>query len=135
MDRPTSRSSDHNAMAAWRVLNSRRSGKEPDLDETTIRLFLETEYRRLLAGFPLLADGEALAEEAVQEALVRAWERSQRGEQIESLTAWVAAVAANILRSGVRRRIVERRARRRLATRGDTLPQPESATEDRVDVG
>ena len=110
--------------------------REQTLDETTIRQFLETDYRRLVAGFSLLADGQALAEEAVQEALVRAWARSQRGEGIDSLTAWVATVAANILRSGLRRRVVERRARRRLGARAQEAGEPsEASAVARVDVG
>jgi RNA polymerase sigma-70 factor (ECF subfamily) len=105
------------------------------VDEAAVRLFLETDYHRLVAGFWLLADGEAVAEEAVQEALARAWERGERGEQIESLTAWVATTAANILRSGVRRRIVERRVRRRLGPLVPRESSADSATELRVDVG
>jgi RNA polymerase sigma-70 factor (ECF subfamily) len=57
------------------------------------------------------------AEDAVQEALARAWERSERGEWIESLPAFVAAVARNLLRDRFRRLLVERRARRELAAR------------------
>ena len=45
---------------------------------------------------------------------MRAWIRSERGEQVESLSAWVAAVALNLTRSGWRRAMAERRARRRL---------------------
>jgi transposase InsO family protein len=41
-----------------------------------------------------LATGSfSAAEDAVQEALVRAWARSEKGETIESLPAWVASVA------------------------------------------
>jgi RNA polymerase sigma-70 factor (ECF subfamily) len=50
----------------------------------------------------------------VQEALARAWERSERGEQIVSLKAWVTRVALNLVRSGFRRLMAERRARERL---------------------
>jgi RNA polymerase sigma factor (sigma-70 family) len=57
------------------------------------------------------------AEDAVQEALVRAWIRSERGEHVESLPAWVAAVALNLARSGWRRTMAERRARRRIPER------------------
>jgi RNA polymerase sigma-70 factor (ECF subfamily) len=68
------------------------------------------------------------AEDAVQEALVRAWIRSERGEQVESLPAWVAAVALNLTRSGWRRTMAERRARRR-------LPERSSApSEEHMDV-
>jgi RNA polymerase sigma-70 factor (ECF subfamily) len=64
------------------------------------------------------------AEDAVQEALVRAWMRSERGEQLESLPAWVAAVALNQTRSGWRRTMAERRARRRLDRPVEVEPPP-----------
>ena len=72
-----------------------------------------------------------LAEDAVQEALVKAWIRSERGERPESLPAWVTAVALNHARSGWRRAMVDRRAQRRLGERPGTTPAP---TEDHVEV-
>jgi len=48
---------------------------------------------------------------------VRAWMRSERGERLESLPAWVAAVALNQTRSGWRRAMAERRARQRMPQR------------------
>lgn len=74
----------------------------------------------------------AAAEDAVQEALVRAWMRSERGEQLESLPAWVTAVALNHTRSGWRRALAERRARQRVSDRPRrTVAAP---TEDHVEV-
>jgi RNA polymerase sigma-70 factor (ECF subfamily) len=67
----------------------------------------------------LACGSRAAAEDAVQEALARAWERSERGEQFESLRAWVMKVAINLVRSGYRRMRAERRARERAAARGD----------------
>lgn len=71
------------------------------------------------------------AEDAVQEALLRAWTRSSRGEHIERLGAWVVTVALNLSRSGLRRRIAERRARERLGSAPSTRPGPSG---DAVDV-
>jgi RNA polymerase sigma-70 factor, ECF subfamily len=65
----------------------------------------------VVAGIALISGSRAAAEDAVQEALARAWERSERGEQIESLKAWVTTVAMNQVRSGFRRLRAERRAR------------------------
>src|SRR5213594_2754877 len=97
-----------------------------DLDELTIRAFLATEYPRLVAGVALACGSRAAAEDAVQEAVARAWERSERGEQIESLRAWVMKVSINLVRSGFRRMLAERRARERMAARraefGSSLP-------------
>lgn len=83
------------------------------MDEHSIRAFLATDYPRLVAGIALISGSRAVAEDAVQEALARAWERSDRGEQIESLKAWVTTVAMNQVRSGFRRLLAERRARQR----------------------
>ena len=65
----------------------------------------------------------------MQEALARAWERSERGEEIRSLEAWVTRVALNLSKSGLRRVRAERRARERL--RPPTAGEPSSI---RVDV-
>jgi RNA polymerase sigma-70 factor (ECF subfamily) len=70
------------------------------------------------------------AEDAVQEALLRAWERSERGERIDSLPAWVTTVSLNLARSGLRRVLAERRARARLG--GADPAEPEDA--DRIDL-
>jgi RNA polymerase sigma-70 factor, ECF subfamily len=72
------------------------------------------------------------AEDAVQEALIRAWVRSERGERFDSLPAWVAAVALNHTRSGWRRAMAERRARQRVAERGRTVAAGPS--EDQIEV-
>jgi RNA polymerase sigma factor (sigma-70 family) len=92
----------------------RQSGGERGtrlLDEPTIREFLATTYPRLVAGVALITGSRAAAEDAVQEALARAWERSERGEQIESLPAWVTRVAVNLSKSKLRRMRVEARHR------------------------
>ena len=51
-----------------------------------------------MAAVSLACGSRAAAEDAVQEALARAWERSERGEHIESLRAWVMKVAINLVR-------------------------------------
>ena len=98
------------------------------LDESDIREFVERDYERVVAGLTLLAGSQSAAEEAVQEALARIWER---GERIESLKAWVTVVSRNLLRSRWRRILAERRARERLAA-GLTPQSP--PTDDRSEV-
>lgn len=62
---------------------------------------------------------------------MRAWIRSERGERLESLPAWVAAVALNQTRSGWRRAMAERRARHRLPGAPGNASEPSG---DHVDV-
>ena len=64
---------------------------------------------------------------------MRAWIRSERGESIESLPAWVAAAALNLTRSGWRRTVAERRARRRARALGE--PVAAAPGEDQMEVG
>ncbi|MBA3738417.1 MAG: hypothetical protein H0W97_07590, partial [Actinobacteria bacterium] len=92
-------------------------GREARLDDAEIRGFLARDYPRLVNAVALASGSYPAAEDAVQEALVRAWIRSERGEHVESLPGWVAAVALNLTRSGWRRTMAERRARRRLLER------------------
>jgi RNA polymerase sigma-70 factor (ECF subfamily) len=98
--------------------------------EPAIRAFVEADYARLVAGLSLIGGSRAAAEDAVQEALARAWERMDRGERIESLTGWVTVVATNVARSSVRRRLAERRAHARLVREPDAGDMPV----DSVDV-
>ena len=100
------------------------------VDEIALREFLHTAYPRLVAAVALVCGSRPTAEDAVQEALLRAWERSEKGEEIESLNAWVATVAMNLARSGLRRVRSERRARARL----HGLAASEPAGLDRIDV-
>jgi RNA polymerase sigma-70 factor, ECF subfamily len=69
-----------------------------------------------VAAVALITGSRAAAEDAVQEALARAWERSERGEQIESLPAWVTRVAMNLSKSKLRRMRVEAKHRDALAS-------------------
>ena len=67
------------------------------------------EYARLVAVVAVVTGATDLAEECVQEAFARAWERSQRGETFHHVAGWVVTVALNQARSGRRRRLTERR--------------------------
>ncbi len=89
-----------------------------------------TGYPRLVAAVALVSGSRPAAEDAVQEALLRAWERSERGEAIESLPAWVTTVSLNLARSGLRRVLAERRARARL----DRADPADLGDEDRIDL-
>ncbi|HTG48051.1 MAG TPA: RNA polymerase sigma factor [Actinomycetota bacterium] len=100
------------------------------VDETAIREFLAGPFPRVVAAVALVAGSRAAAEDAVAEALARAWERSDRGDAIDSLPAWVTHVALNLSRSRLRRVRAEARARERLVAR----PGPGRTEDDRLDV-
>ena len=77
--------------------------------------FVASEYRRVVGAVALVCGDPAAAEDAVQEALARAWEQEERGVHIDNWAAWVTAVAMNVERSAGRRRGSELRALRRIA--------------------
>jgi RNA polymerase sigma-70 factor (ECF subfamily) len=101
------------------------------IDEVVIREFLHSVYPRLVGGLSLIAGSRAAAEDAVQEAVARAWEGSERGVDISSPTAWITTVSLNLARSRLRRVAAERRARARLGARE---PSPSPSPEDRLDI-
>ena len=119
-------------VSLWASSGHGRLERGVELDEEAIREFLVAEYPRLVGAVALVSGSRPAAEDAVQEALARAWERGERGERIESPRAWVMTVALNLVRSGLRRRRAERQARTRLGE-GRSTAQP-STTEDRVDI-
>jgi RNA polymerase sigma factor (sigma-70 family) len=113
--------------------SSVRIGKEEagDLDEAALHEFVHAQYPRLVGAVAVICGSRATAEDAVQEALARAWERDLRGEYIESIPAWVTTVSVNLARSGLRRLRAERRARERLLP--GLYPSPPS-TESQLDL-
>ncbi len=103
------------------------------VDEVALREFLHTDYPRLVAAVALASGSRPAAEDAVQEALLRAWQRSEKGEDIASLNAWVTTVALNLSRSGLRRLRTERKAKMRLRREG-WIEDPMAANGDAIDV-
>ena len=94
-----------------------------DSDEAALRAFLEGPYRRVLHTVRLAADSDAAAEDAVHEAIARAWERRT---EIDHIERWVLAVALNLTRSRWRKLL--RRAPR-AATRATTGEEDLATTE------
>jgi RNA polymerase sigma-70 factor (ECF subfamily) len=102
------------------------------VDEIALREFLHTRYPHVVAAVALACGSRPAAEDAVQEALLRAWERSEKGEDVGSMNAWVTTVAMNLARSGLRRLRSERRAKARLrgsAWADDHAPGAERAVD------
>lgn len=83
----------------------------------------------MVAAVTFVVGSRANAEDAVQDALRRGWERSEAGEGFDSPTAWIAVVAMNLARSGERRKMAERRAFERMV-----LPQPKVLSDDTIEV-
>jgi len=98
------------------------------VDDDRIRAFVAGEYRQVVATVELVCGSLATAEDAVQEALARAWEQETRGHEILRLGAWVTTVALNLARSQMRRWRCERRARERLAPLQRSVPDAPAAS-------
>lgn len=73
-----------------------------------LQRFIDEHYRQVVGSVTLITGDRAAAEDAVQEALVKAWRR--RDEPVERLAAWITVVASNEARSRHRRRSAEERA-------------------------
>lgn len=99
------------------------------LDDADLGAFLRDGYRRVVGAVALVSGSLPTAEDAVQEALVRAVDRSKGPNDIESLEPWVVTVALNLSRSRLRRLAVERRAQSRLVPPSTSPPEG-----DAVDV-
>ena len=99
------------------------------MDETVIRGFLRSDYPRVVAAVAAVCRDRGQAEDAVQEALARAWDRGRRGLTLDSLPAWVTAVAMNVTRSAARSAL----RRRRSEERAFRLPE-EAPLGDSIDV-
>ena len=66
------------------------------LTDDDLRSFYDTHYGRVLGVVTLVTGSRAAAEDAVHEAVARAWER---GDRIERLDRWVLTVALNLARN------------------------------------
>jgi RNA polymerase sigma-70 factor, ECF subfamily len=97
------------------------------MDEGGIRRFVDEDYPRVVAAVALITGDRAAAEDAVQDALIKAWPRAG----LHNLAGWITVVASNGARSRLRRRRSEERAYERAAALppsgsappvGDVLP-------------
>jgi RNA polymerase sigma-70 factor (ECF subfamily) len=116
---------------------ARRAGLDDarlEVDEARIREFVDTEYQRVVATVELVCGSQAAAEDAVQEAMARAWEKGDGGREIRNLAAWITTVSLNLVRSQMRRWRCERRARDRLVPLQRSLPDAPGASGDALAV-
>ena len=116
--------------APWNRRGKRMgSGMSSGMD-ARLQRFVEEDYRQVVATVELVCGSLATAEDAVQDALARAWEREERGESINRLAAWVTTVALNLARSQMRRWRSERRAHTKIAPLQRNAPDAPSASGD-----
>lgn len=92
---------------------------------------VRTEFRRLVGIVAVACGSTTIAEDSVQVAFVKAFERADRGQRIENVTAWIVRVAINESRSRWRRIAAERRAVTKL--NGHAPPSPDA--EQLIDLG
>jgi RNA polymerase sigma-70 factor (ECF subfamily) len=95
--------------------------------------FYGHDYPRIVGALALITGSVDEAQDAVDESVARAWSRLRRGDDLENLGAWVRVVAVNVARGRIRTRVVERRARARLAAAADEISPIDSGL-TRVDV-
>jgi RNA polymerase sigma factor (sigma-70 family) len=86
--------------------------------------FYERKYHRVVGFAYAVAGSWEAAEDATQEAFLRAHREWGRVGRYDQPGAWVRRVAANLATSGLRRRLVEARALTRLAARREPALDP-----------
>jgi RNA polymerase sigma-70 factor (ECF subfamily) len=109
-------------------------GGRATVDDERLRAFVEGEYRQVVATVELVCGSLPAAEDAVQEAMARAWEKGDGDREIRNLAAWITTVALNLVRSQMRRWRCERRARDRLVPLQHSLPDGPSLGGEAVAV-
>lgn len=75
--------------------------------DEALRAFVHDDYAPVLRTLTAACGDRGRAEDALQDALAKTWERDA---DPDSFAAWITVVAMNVLRSGARRRSAEARA-------------------------
>ncbi len=92
--------------------------------------FVQQHSQRLIGALTLITGNRATAEDALQDALVKAWHR--RDQPIDQLTAWITVVATNQARSGWRRKQAEQRAMDKIGGRANHGAAPASEPDNEL---
>ncbi len=95
-------------------------GAIDQLGTDAVALVVREQYRSMVQAVAVICGSLPDAEDAVQEAFARAWERAAAGERFDHLAGWVVSVALNQTRSGHRRRARDQELLARLGRRGTT---------------
>lgn len=113
------------------VLATIESSTRDSADRTgEIRDFIDRHSQRVVGALTLMCGDRSVAEDAVQEALVKAWLRSD--EPIEQLSAWITVVATNHVRSSFRRKAAEERALTKVGGRAEAAPSNTHSPDDQL---
>src|SRR5262245_25399399 len=91
-------------------------------DDSDFEAWYRDSYRRVVAATRLATGDRALAEEVVDEAFARAFERWSRVRVMESPTGWTCVVARNALRAAHKSERRLSHALRRFSAAGDPPP-------------
>jgi RNA polymerase sigma-70 factor (ECF subfamily) len=121
---------DVTGAAGDRAPRGGRDDTRPNVDNERLRAFVDGEYHQVVATVELVCGSLPAAEDAVQEAMARAWEKGDGGREIRNLAAWITTVSMNLVRSQMRRWRCERRARERLVPLQRSMPDAPSASGD-----
>lgn len=95
--------------------------------------FVDDDLQRVIAAVSLWCRSADDAEQAVADAVGRAWEQLDRGRSIDNLAAWVTTVAMNGVRARHRRRDRDRRKGHLVAVTNSTTGPAERST-SRIDL-
>jgi RNA polymerase sigma-70 factor (sigma-E family) len=94
-------------------------------------MVFEEYHHRALRFAGLLYGDRTRAEDAVSEAFARIWRRYQRGD-VEAMWPYLRTALSNGFRTGLRRRVLERREEERQAHRPITVSNREGRLDDRA---
>lgn len=109
----------------------RRPGQLPP--SMRVADFVDDDLTRVLSAVSLWCGSADDAEQAVADAVGRAWERLDRGQPIDNLAAWVTTVAMNEVRGRHRRRDRVRR-KGHLVVVADSSPGAADRAAERIDL-
>ncbi len=97
--------------------------------ELSFEAFFAAERSRLLGALIVMTDNRAEAEEILQDAFLKVWERWERVASMEEPVGFLYRTAMNLFRKRLRRAAVAVRKAAHLLPRGDDLAEVETRDE------
>ena len=112
-----------------RTIAAQAEGYEVARGEATFEAFFEDTHRRLFGALCLVTGNRHEAEEIMQDAYLRLWERWERVQAMENPNGFLFTTAMNQFRSRYRRAMLRPRRHLGLASRTDDLAEVEDRDE------